>query len=453
LHTVSRAGLALGIAFGLMLGALSAQDRLVRVGSHFRVLCHFQDSKLATQALGAAELAFQGAAEVFGTTRTRITTPPDIHLYRHVADYVKREGRVTGGRFRHNLAFSSFLYRDAHVAIQPECTDAVLAEVGLPAVTRRQITHEAAHLLCFATLESFRDHPLWYSEGAAMWIADQAVRDKGWSPGIEKDPVTSTRIHLVKQMASKGRRPSIRKILRDELQGVSSEERYALYWLLFTYLKRGDRRPEFQRVLFKAQGLAPGADFSSRLLDAFERAFQDTGFAALDEGFARYIDSLQPEWDEVEIALEVKGRYWTQLAFPDAPAAAWRVGGVEKASFSIGGSVRILPGHDRVVSLLLGRSPGGHLAVAFTAGRGVELKAFHADDRRWETLARASRDDLRIGEKTRFRVVVRENLLRVVINGELALEHTPSGWNLQAPWGVAASEGSAAVWDSVRIRT
>jgi hypothetical protein len=452
-RTLTTAAFTVAVVLYLSVARLSAQDRLVRNGSLFRLVCHFQNAKLADEALGAAELALRGATEVFGTSRASVSTPRDIHLYRHVADYVKREGRVTGGRFRHNLAFSSFLYRNAHIAIQPECTDALLGEIGLPAVTRRQITHEAAHLLCFATLESFRNHPLWYSEGAAMWIADRALRDKGWSPGIEEDPVTSTRIHLVKQMVNAGRRPPIRKILQDDLAGISSEERYALYWLLFTYLKRGDRRARFQRVLFKAQGLAPGSDFPTRLLHAFERAFDEEGYATLDKGFDQFIASLHPEWDEVEIALEPKGRRWMQIAFPDAPAAAWRVGRIEKPSFSIGGYLRILPGHDQAASLLLARSTRGHLAVRFTAGRDVELRAFHAADRRWESLARSPLDDLRLGKKIRFRVVVRKQLIRVVVNRKLALEHTAAGWDLQAPWGVAVSEGSAAEWDSVRLRS
>ena len=46
-----------------------------------------------------------------------------------------------------SLAFAHWDTRTAHVALQPELTDAVVRRIGLPYLTRVMLLHEAAHLV------------------------------------------------------------------------------------------------------------------------------------------------------------------------------------------------------------------------------------------------------------------------------------------------------------------
>jgi hypothetical protein len=436
-----------------VLGA-AAQETTTLESDRFRLICHFEAGPLAREALAAAEAAVQGAEELYGRLRVPEAARRDIHLYRDGADYVRREGRITGGAFRHSLAFSSFLYRNAHVALQPEVPDAVLREVGLPALTRRQIAHEATHLICFVAMPSFRDHPEWFAEGGAMWVADGAMRRNRWSDGFQEDSVTSTRIVLVQKLLATGRMPPLRDVLADGLgDRVPHAERYALHWLLFTFLRRGEAARRFQQVLARARRLPGGADFPARLYGRFLDAFPPDAMDALETDFAAWVRSLRPEWDELEPSLQVQGHRWIQIAFPDRPAAAWKTAGPEKPAFSVAGELRLLEGYEREASLLLGRGSRGHVAVVLAAGGGVELRAFHAADRRWERLARVRREDPPAGARTRFSVRVDGDRIRVVIAGSLALERSVPGWPLVGPWGVAVSEGSAAEWTGVRLRS
>ena len=93
--------------------------------------------------------------------------PRDIHLYRTAEDYETAEAKVTGGKFKNNQAFSHWETQTAYIAIQPGCSEDVLTRVGLPAMTRRLIVHEATHLVRYATMPNFRSHPDWLADGAA----------------------------------------------------------------------------------------------------------------------------------------------------------------------------------------------------------------------------------------------------------------------------------------------
>jgi len=44
--------------------------------------------------------------------------------------YREAEARLTGGKFANNNAFSSHAERNAHVALVPDCDDAILARLG-----------------------------------------------------------------------------------------------------------------------------------------------------------------------------------------------------------------------------------------------------------------------------------------------------------------------------------
>jgi hypothetical protein len=61
-----------------------------------------------------------------------------------------------------------------------------------------------------------------------------------------------------------------------------------------------------------------------QLFDFFVKTFDPSDFETLDGAFAAYVRSLSPKWNEVYRSLETAGDDWTQIAFPDVNAIAWR---------------------------------------------------------------------------------------------------------------------------------
>ena len=138
----------------------------IRTGERFRVVCTFGDERIAEEALVTAEAVWPLAARIYGAGEAD-GGPFEIYLYRDADTYRRVEERVTGGRFRDHLAFTSWRSRQAFLALQPESSDAALAATGLPALTRRLVAHEAAHLVCYHAQSNYRGHPEWLAEGLA----------------------------------------------------------------------------------------------------------------------------------------------------------------------------------------------------------------------------------------------------------------------------------------------
>lgn len=424
-----------------------------RSGTCFRIVGHgaWPRGALAA-ALEAAQAAARPAARIYGSRPGGDVFPRDIHLYRDPADFVCREGEITGGRFRHALAFSAFVFRNAHVALQPPLDPEVLEAAGLPRMTCRQIAHEAAHLYCFAVAPAFRDHPSWYSEGAAMWIADRVMRERGLSAGIDGDPVTATRIGIVQGMRASGRAPQLVQVIRNAVHGLASDERYAVEWAVFAFLMQGERRHPFEAALARARRMPPGRDFADRLAARVIEAFGADAMQDLDRAFGRWLAGFEPAWDEEAPALEVRGPRWTQIAFPDAPAAAWRTEAVEGKRIVFRGRLTFLPGHGASAGLLFGSGPDGHLAVTITPDATV-LRAFERNTKRWVEIGRARFDPRPAGASIRFQVAVDRDEARIRVGGEERLRRSLGRRSAHGRWGVAVDEGTAVVWDRVRVRT
>jgi len=155
-----------------------------RVGPHFRVLCHFDDSTSAEAALETAEAIWPRAAELYGLPDAPLDPPLDVHLYRRAEDYLAVERELVGGKFDRNLAFSSFDTASSYVPVQPDLTDDALASVGLTAQTRHNVAHEATHLVSYRATPNFRSFPQWATEGAAVWVESETATARGWSAGL-----------------------------------------------------------------------------------------------------------------------------------------------------------------------------------------------------------------------------------------------------------------------------
>ena len=439
---------------------------VLRTGAVFEVTCRFGDDRAGELALAAAEAAWPLASALFG-----VAAPPErpypIQLFGNSEDYREVERVLTGGRFRNNLAFTSWETRKTYIAVQPECSDAMLERIGLPALTRRLLLHEATHLVCYHAMANYRAHPEWLAEGLANWVADEVMRANGWSRGREAEPITATDIHAVQAMLESGTLPSVERIFADDLAAMFEGQRYALAWTFVDFLMR-TRRAAFEEVLRELAAL-PSADVASRLRPVLEDRLAPDGTAALDEEFHAFLRSLVPEWRVSARSLSSFGDDWLQLAFRRTDAAAWLAGadprtidlrGIEDGeSFAISGELELVAGERKPCARVLlaqRASEGGrqenYAYVEFEAGYGIRLRQAQIvrTGRGWNfgvlELGADGVEGVAVGVTCAFRIVVEDGRIRVFLGEELALDQPFEAETLTGTLGLGASAGTAVLW-------
>ena len=175
-----------------------------KAGAHFELVCHFDDARIAGLALEAVEAAWEPCATLLDPkNKTKAAALKyEVHLYRTSEDYEAVEAKLTKGKFRTNLGFSHHASQSSHVALQPPCSDATLAQVGLPELTRRVLIHEAAHLVVYQLVPAnFEDHPFWLEEGLTTWVEEATCLEQGWIGEVRGDPYFSDRRFRVRSLA------------------------------------------------------------------------------------------------------------------------------------------------------------------------------------------------------------------------------------------------------------
>jgi hypothetical protein len=423
------------------------------VGPHFRVICHFDDAAAAAAALETVESIWPTASELYGLPAAPLEVPLEVHLYRRAADYQVASRELVGGKFDKNLAFSGFETRSAHVALQPDLTDEALAAVGLTSQTRHLLAHEAAHLVRFHASSTYRRHPDWLADGAAIWIEEESLAARGWSERDEDPYVASDMIRAQKRLAGGGL-PSARQILRDETRDLEMYERYAVRKLLFRRLVTRKDSAAFRAALTKALALEEGPGFRARFFDAVTAPYAAEGLDGLDLDFEQFVRSQTPAWDEVARALSTDGDAWVQTAFAREHAVAWRTSPVGEDSFEVRGQVEILAGAERRMSLLLGRDKErGYVSVDFVAGFGVEVTLFDAKEARWRRLGAGATKSVQASRRAPFRVVVESGKLRVSVDGNDVVEADLREHPMTGAWGLGVPAGGAGVWRGVKVET
>jgi len=423
-----------------------------RAGPHFRVICHFASEEIAGAALETVEPVWDEANGLFGVEAPPPAEPLDVHIYRSAADYERAEAGLTHGAFRQNLAFAHEGTKSAHVALQPDCTDEVLKEVGLNRLTRWLLAHEAAHLYRYATMPNHVDHPHWLADGAADCMAEVVMTRQRLSPGVEQDPMTATYSVWGQRLAASGRLPGADAILRDEIELVGAGSRYAVRWLFFRFMQAGQQREAWKRALADVRRLGGGQDFTVRVHEAVMEALGNEAWGRLDGEFKVYVNGLKPEWEQVYRALEIREDRWVQMAFPDANAIAWRTQPIGRDEYRVEGSVQVLPGGSQQMNLLLGRSAEGFVSVAFVAGYGVTVFRYRAAEDRWERMGATTVAGLDMQRWVVFRVQIADGKLVVTLGRDEVLSVPVEGVELDGAWGVGAQAGAAGLWRDVAVR-
>lgn len=433
----------------LAAAATRAEDEpvTVREGRWFRVVCHFEHERAADDALAAVEAAGRIAAELYGLRAPAEADRPEVNLYRTIADYEAVEARLTKGRFKRNLAFAHYETQSAHVALQPPVSEEVLDGLGLPLLTQNLLAHEAAHTVRYRWMPTFRDHPMWLVDGAAIHIAVEAELVRRRIPGVTESPLSATEIRHVQRVLEEGRLPSADGILKDETDALSFYERYAVRWLFFRYLATGPHAKAFAGVMRKLRQLGGGADLGERLQ---KRVLDATnGAADLDAAFRAWARALEPAWEEVYRSLDVSGDAWFQAAFPGANAIAWRTAAAPAEGYDLAGSFEILPGAGVQMNVLLDRTPEGLVSVAMRSDGWVTVFEFDVASNRWTRRASFERESLRGLRGGAFSLRVRPGSLAVEIDDAPAVEVALPGRTMRGPWGLGTQAGTCGLWREV----
>jgi len=435
--------------------APAAPDVVLKVGPHFRVICHFGDEDAAAAALDTVEAIWPVASELYGLSAAPLESPLSVHLYRRAAGYLAAVREIAGPAFDRNLAFSSFDTRSSYVAVQPDLTDDAFAAVGITAQTRHLLAHEAAHLVRYLASPTFRWHPDWLSDGAAIWIEEQALAARGWSGGDE-DPYVASDMILAQKRLAGGSLPSATKILRDETKDLGMYERYAIRKLLFRRLITRKDASAFREALGKALKVERGPDYAARFFDVATAPYALEGLDGLDLDFEQFVRSQTPAWDEVFRALSTSGDAWTHAAFAEDNAVAWRTSPIGADAYEIRGQIEILPGIGKVnqMNVLLGRAKDvGFVSVAFVAGYGVDVLRYDTKDDRWHRLGAGPTKAVQTWRRLPFRVVVDGAKLRVLVDGIEVVAADVKDHPMTGAWGLGVQAGGAGVWRGVKVET
>lgn len=250
------------------------------------------------------ELVRRARLETERLLSIRTDDPGTLRVYATWNDWAVAERRLTRGAFASNGAFTTHANGDAHLAIQPELSEELLSELGLPQLTRRLIAHEASHVVVMSGAEAPERHPDWLSEGIACVVADRALRVHD---DLESDPTASTRLFRCRRMLEDGRLPRLEEVLDDRLDAYERGERYALWWAVGHHLV--EHAPDALRA---AVGVA---DQGTRAVADAVRESVGEGLVELDNEFAAWIEASQPRWHEETRAATVTDDSIVQSSF------------------------------------------------------------------------------------------------------------------------------------------
>ncbi|MBI4881254.1 MAG: hypothetical protein HY812_16585 [Planctomycetes bacterium] len=438
------------LCVALLSGSPSVARELSRMGPHVHVVCDFDNEQIADSVLQTAEAVWLAGADLYRIAGAPLDEPCTVRVYRTIDAYLAADSRLTGGLFQKNLAFAHHATKSAHVALQPPCSDALLAEIGLPYQARALIAHEVAHLVRFHAFRNFESHPRWLADGTAFCLEVETLIAKGWSPGWNEDPRPSTYSVLVKRLIDSGQLPSVDELLRDAAADLPFYEGYAVHALFFRFLKEKLAPKDFHAILDEARRLGGGEGYRDKLHASLTEMLGAERLSDLDKGLRAYVQGMSPAWREEYRSLDTAADDWLQIAFPDTNALAWRTQPAGKKPYTLRGAVKMLPAEKSQMNVLLDSSDAGFLSVAIVAGKGVVVFRCHAEGPRWEQLGVGRAAGVNVGEKVPFEVKIAKKSLTVKIGREDVLKVDLDAELSGGPWGLGAQAGSAGIWYEVQ---
>lgn len=440
-----RTALALLVVIAAAPGQEGAPGAVRKEGDCYALVCHGGDEALAEQALAVVDAAWPIVAEVFGVPDAKPERPLEVHLYRTSEQYIAADDALTGGKFRRNLAMSHWGSRSAHVAVQPPCGDEALRALGLPPLTVAMLAWEATHVARFELCPNFRQHPEWFVDGLAAWVAAQVVAARH-PAAPEATPYWADDMVRVRRLLEERKLPPARSILSDAVNDLDLRDRYATRAVFFSFVALD--REKLAKVAGAIRRTGGGDGYAAAVL-----AEAMAAFGGADGAFAKHVRNLRPQWEEVYRSLWTAGTEWPQLAFPDRNAIAWRREPLAAGGLEAKGSLRILPGDARQMNFLFARGEEGFYSLAFVADQGFVLFDYRSKTEEWVRVGAGNAPGLRLGVSTDFAVNGRGTKLKVTLDGK--------SWDLDLPrplpdrvaWGLGAQAGSAGLWQRVAVES
>jgi hypothetical protein len=422
------------------------------------------DARLRRRAREVAESAWKAASALWGEDGAPSEKEPSLHLYREIADYNKACDRLVGGTLKPNLAFAESTNFTAHVVLQPPIRGEAEKKLAPTWTTLRLVAHETAHLARFCALPNASSHPGWLADGAATYVESHALDARVPAAPLDDVPFFATDELRVQQLLKAGRLPGFGDLLLDRTDALDFYERYSTRWLLFRFLMDGPHAQAFRQFLGDVRREGGGDEFKERVAAALQKRLGATDWKAVDAEFRAWIGKLAPKWEQLFVTLEIDGDDWTQCAFDDTNAIAWRTEDSGKQPYALEGAVTTWD--DRTersqANLLLGRMPlskgkSRFVSFAFVPGFGVTVFDYdgsRAEEEQWTQKAFVDSRGSEPGKPLAFRVdcTPKEGAtdVKFTLAGKVVAQFDVAR-SLDGPWGVGAQAGSSCVWHQVKL--
>lgn len=421
-------------------------------GRYFVVVAADFPESARREAVETADAAWPLLRELFDVPRHGYGDKPVIRLHRTIADYQAAEYALTRGRFRANLAFSSWETWESHVALQPSLSDPALLRAGLPTLTRQQIAHEATHIVSYRAFPAYAHLPAWFAEGAACYVARRTLMSLDLADAEAGDPESAKDVLHVRRLLDAGRVPRWDAYLAGAEVDADRLAVYALQGLAFEYLMSPSHRPAFRDAIRDLRALSEPEGDPARIAEVVRATLTERRIAGLADGFRAFVDAFAPRWDMTFRSLDARDDGWYVGTIEDKNAVAWRLERLP-AAFRLGGRLTIFPGETSQLNLLLNRRDDGFVQVAFHDGHVTVLEHRNhkgPDGAAWRTVARAPCPAITTGQEVPFSASADGRVLTVTVGGgeplRASFDHDLSG-----PYGVGALRGSAGVFREVEV--
>lgn len=419
--------------------------------------------KLKEEALAVAVDAWKEASALYGAAGQMPDAPREIHLDRSVAEYEAACDRLGVANLKRNLAFSEWKTDVAHIVLQPILAGEAFKELAPTCLTLRLVAHETTHLARYSLLANHAFHPGWLADGSASFVECKALQAAGRMGALESTPDTATASRHAQRLLERGSLPSIPNLVRDRTDALEFNDRYDVRFELFRWLAEGPHAKSFSGFLSSVRQIDQGEGFTERTAKALQQRLGISDLAACDGEFHAWLAALKPEWDEVLRALDVAGDVWTQSAFDDKNAMAFRSEPAGPKSYALEGSVTLIADRREKpqANLLFGRvelEGGGNrfVSVALVPGDGVTLFEFdgaRGGDDQWHRLADGAAKETAVGKPIPFRVECTQGGGKCAVAVSLAgkvVAKAEVARLLDGPFGVGVQSGGSCQWRGVK---
>ncbi len=417
--------------------------------THYIVRLDFDDKAMAKKVSAVAESAWKHT-QAFTQMSDAILDPKlDVFVYEAVAGYQAAEKKLTKGRFAKSLFFTHHNTKACHCTLVPGGDRTLQSALGVSEHFLRQCAHEASHAAVYVLFSNYRSHPDWMAEGIATHIAERVSRERRWSADGLNSPFYGMRMINCQTLRRRGLLPEPRAIFQEELDHLSTNHRYSVWWSFFRFLV--EKHPKALRKILKgARGLGGGTGYTMRLYDIVRKQFDDEALDALNRSYRDYVDAFEPVWSEPHRTLEVRGKRWTQMAYPKSNAIAWQRAQLP-SSCAIKGRVTIPPSGNPQANVLVGGVEVGFYSIAFRVGSGVTVFERLIARNKWNR-AKHEKFAFAANKPIDFDIEIDGDKIHIGVNGKQRFGLTATR-TLEGRFGVGVQARGGATWENVTIRT